>query len=65
MKYRRLDGEFIEPVQPDPLIFRGCIADFDLDGDVDGADIAAMVNNLSLLDLSDLSENFGRTGCFE
>ena len=65
MKYRRLDGEFIEPVQPDPLIFRGCTGDFDIDGDVDGSDLAALAADQGLLDLSDFCANFGRTDCFD
>jgi len=65
VKYRRLDGELIEPVQPDPLIFRGCLADFDIDGDVDGADIAALAVDQGAMDLSDFCVNFGRMDCFD
>ena len=40
-----------------------CIGDIEEDGDVDGGDLAELVANLALLDLSTLAAEFGRTDC--
>lgn len=40
-----------------------CAGDFDLDGDVDGSDLAELAANPGLLDLSLFASNFGRTDC--
>ena len=40
-----------------------CEGDFEPDGDVDGADLAELVANPALLDLSTFAAEFGRTDC--
>ena len=40
-----------------------CEGDFDGDGDVDGSDLAELVANPGLLDLSSFAAHFGRTNC--
>ena len=40
-----------------------CDGDFDLDGDVDGSDLALFAANPSLLDVFSFAVHFGRTNC--
>ena len=40
-----------------------CEGDFDLDGDVDGSDLALFAANPSLLDVFSFAVHFGRTNC--
>jgi hypothetical protein len=53
-------GTGIELVSSDPL---ACSGNFDADGDVDGKDLAALIANMSALDLSAFARNFGRNTC--
>jgi len=41
----------------------GCAADFDVDGDVDGKDIAAFVQDMQDISLSQVADQFGRNDC--
>lgn len=63
VKYRRLGGEIVEPVMPNPLILGGCFADLDKDGDVDGLDLAAVALRLTEVSISVIAEEFGKTNC--
>ncbi len=40
-----------------------CSGDFTSDGDVDGSDLAALIGNTGLLDLSTFAQNFGKNLC--
>jgi hypothetical protein len=40
-----------------------CSGDFASDGDVDGSDLAALIANASLLDITTFTQNFGRNSC--
>jgi hypothetical protein len=40
-----------------------CSGDFASDGDVDGSDLAALIANTSLIDLTTFSQNFGKNVC--
>jgi hypothetical protein len=40
-----------------------CMGDFNLDGDVDGEDLAELSENPELLDLATFTSNLGRTNC--
>ena len=64
VKYRRSGGEIIEPVQPDPLVFKVCECDLNDDGDVDGSDLALSID-LGIFDIDIFAEDFGRTDCLE
>jgi hypothetical protein len=46
-------GVFIQPPE-----YAG---DFNGDGDVDGSDLAALIANAALLDITTFAENFGKT----
>jgi len=63
VKYRRLGGEIIIPVVPDPLLLGGCKGDFNGDGDVDGADLAYLSSNQLETWAEDLAGEFGKTDC--
>jgi hypothetical protein len=40
-----------------------CSGDIDSDGDVDGSDLAALITNTSLIDLTTFAQNFGENDC--
>jgi hypothetical protein len=40
-----------------------CQGDFDVDGVVDGKDLAALIANASLLNITTFAQNFGDTTC--
>jgi hypothetical protein len=63
VRYRRLQGEIIEPVLPNPLIAGGCLGDFDKDGDVDGLDLAPVANRIIGILIALFAPEFGRVGC--
>jgi hypothetical protein len=42
-----------------------CAGDFDGDGDIDGSNLAELLNNPGGLDLLDFLKNFGNTYCYE
>ena len=44
-------------------IYPALVGDFDSDCDVDGSDLAALIANMSLLDLATFSQNFGKNAC--
>ena len=43
--------------------FALCAGDFDNDGDVDGLDLKELIDDITLLDLSEFAIEFGRTNC--
>ncbi len=72
------DGVMLELVGPTadlwmPVTFSGtscgssttCDGDFNIEGDVDGSDLAVLAADPGRLDLSAFSANFGRTDCLE
>ena len=63
VKYRRLAGELIEPVDPDSLIIKKCKGDFDEDYDVDGEDLTDFSDDENVDTLKSFAEEFGRTDC--
>jgi len=42
-----------------------CEGDFNLDGDVDGSDLATLAGDLGLLNIAVFAVEFGRTGCLD
>jgi hypothetical protein len=44
-------------------IYPALVGDFDSDCDVDGSDLAALIANMSLLDLATFSQNFSKNAC--
>ncbi len=63
VKYRRSSGELIEPVLPDPPVFKKCKGDFDEDYDVDGGDLVEFVKDEKGVKLKRFAEEFGRVDC--
>ena len=50
----------IELVSSDPL---ACDGNFDLDGDVDGTDLADLIPNAASADIAKFARNFGKNAC--
>ena len=65
LKYRRLGGEIIEPIIPDPLCLGGCGADYNCDGDVDGLDLVAYTENGMGISVEQLAIEYGKADCCE
>jgi hypothetical protein len=63
IRYRRLAGEVPTPVQPNPLVFESCEADFDKDGDIDGYDLLEATKAGNEVNLSDFAQKYGRLNC--